>query len=503
MRHLVLIGNSEFLADPENLPTLDCPANDVRRLKELLTDQNCGQFTNTEVLENETHTEVEKRVIRILKAAKPSDTVMIYYSGHGVKDDEGNAYLCGSDTTTEDIEATGISQSMLYGTIEKSRCRKIAVLVDCCFSGRFGDGMEHLGKMRGDTVLFDPKDLEAIERDSKGIVFMSSSNAAQISREDPVAGHGVFSQHVIQGIASGKADLDENGYITFDELYNYVLEGMHRDGIKQTPTIRGGHQKQMHIAVNGQKLQADEAQLFDEAICAVFQSGTISRDFRDDTMQEIIAFRRRSSFSEEKIALLRNWVSKKIDVATFHYQWMLLSTSNGSDSAVSSGLEAPEVRSPERMGGYLRHEVSAYEGDYLVVRPYYSDPSRLRCYGLHVRWEESVPCLQFRENAGKGDHKNSGALYVPRRSQNLSFVSMNVGQVRQMLVTEHPVRREMFGVISTLWERMTTHYEPVSVPILIKRCDELNLDLVGELSPNRPDEAELIQIFNSYLPTVH
>jgi len=499
MRHLVLVGNSEFSADPKNLPPLDCPSNDVSRMKAILTDRNCGQFSNAEVLENATHTEIEKQVIRVLKTAKPSDTVLIYYSGHGIKDDEGNAYLCGSDTTTKDIEATGISQSMLYQTIEKSRCRKIAVLVDCCFSGRFGEGIEQLGKMKGAETLFDPKDLEAIEQDSRGIVFMSSSNAAQVSHENAIAGHGVFTQNVLKGLETGEADLDGNGYITFDELYNFVLEQMHQDGIKQTPTIRGGHQRQMHIAVNGKKLKADESQAFDDAIAQMFKAGAISMDFRDDVLQEIIAFRRRSSFDDQKISLLRKWVAKKLDMASFHHQWMLLDRPPSKDLGVAPKVGDLSLRAPGWIGGYLRNEVRSYEGDYLVVRPHLGDSARLRCYALHVQWDEEEPGLIFAEDEGKGDYKNNGKLYVPRRSQNLSFVSINAGQVRQMLVSEHPVRREMFGVISTLWERMTGHYEPISVPVLIKRFDALNIDLVGDLSENRQDQAELIHIFQRYL----
>lgn len=498
MRHLVLIGNSHFPSDPENLLPLDCPTNDIRRMETLLTDRNFGQFACADVLENETHTEVEKRVIRVLKTANPSDTVMIYYSGHGIKDDEGNAYLCGSDTTTEDIEATGISQAMLYRSIEKSRCRKIAVIVDCCFSGRFGDGIESLGKMRGNITLFDPKDIEAIEQDSKGIVFMSSSNAAQVSRENSVAGHGHFTQSVIEGIETGTADLDGNGYITFDELYNFVLEEMHKKGIKQTPTIRGGHQKQLHIAVNGKKLQADEAREFEDAVTEAYANGSISQEFCDDVRTEVIAFRRRAVFDPEKVNLLRQWVKKRMDVATFHHRWMTLGQAADTGGQGVTGVGLPGLQAPQRMGGYFRHEVSGYEGDYLVVRPYYGDHSRLRCYALHVRWIDEGPFLQFTENEGKGDHKNGGALYIPRRSPNLSFVSINAGQVRQMLVTEHPVRREMFGVISTLWERAKAHYEPTSVPILIKRYDDLDLSLVGDLSSNRPEQATLMRMFESY-----
>ncbi len=178
---------------------------------------------------------------------------------------------------------------------------------------------------------------------------------------------------------------------------------------------------------------------------------------------------------------------------------MLLGGPDQVDAVATGEIGVAGVHAPKRMGAYLRRDVSSYEGDYLVVRPYYSDPARLRCYAIHVHWEEEVPCLQFKEKEGKGDHKNAGALYIPRRSQNLSFVSINAGHVRQMLVTEHPTRREMFGVISTLWERLATHYQPVSVPVLIKRYDDLNLDLVGDLSPNRPDQAEIIRIFQSYL----
>ncbi|MEO0860107.1 MAG: caspase family protein [Pseudomonadota bacterium] len=494
MRQLVLIGNSEFPHDPENLPPLSCPGNDVKRLRQLLTDENCGRFDVVEEILDHDHTEIEKRIIRTLKSAAPSDMVMIYYSGHGQKDDEGHAYLCGRDTTTDDIEATGISQTTLFQSIQKSRCRKIALVVDCCFSGRFGDGIEHLGQSRGAQVLFDPIDLDVLDRDSKGIVFLSSSNAAQLSHEDDVKGHGVFTEHMLRGLKDGAADLDRNGKITFDELYQYITESMHNDNVRQTPTLRGSHQRQLHIAVNPRKLTKDEAQGFEDAIKSAFGNGLISQEFCDDVMTEVITFRRRQDADAEKINLLRAYVAQTLDIASMHHQWLSL----GAPHAPKLTLAAPVAHAPLRMGGYAKEDVASYVGDYVVVQPYYGDHSRFRGYGMHIRWSEDVPCLEFQESEGRRDHKNAGAVYIPQRSTTLSFVSIHRGQVRQMLVSEHVIRKEMFGVTSTMANTFGLNYAPASVPVLVKRVAEVDPEVIGDLCAETPAHAALLETFQSY-----
>ena len=50
---------------------------------------------------------------------------------------------------------------------------------------------------------------------------MTASSANEVSVEDDVLQHGIFTYHLIQGLR-GSADYDSDGLVTVDEAYRYV-----------------------------------------------------------------------------------------------------------------------------------------------------------------------------------------------------------------------------------------------------------------------------------------
>lgn len=89
-------------------------------------------------------------------------------------------------------------------------------LFDCCYSSNVKQSVG----FRGSSIP-----LASFEESSgEGIIFITATKSFQLAREDDDLGHGVFTRYLVEGLKDGKADRDNTGYITIDELYNYTYE---------------------------------------------------------------------------------------------------------------------------------------------------------------------------------------------------------------------------------------------------------------------------------------
>src|SRR5437868_6991249 len=95
-RLALIIGNSEY-QDP-NLARLSTPREDVSDLEEVLKDPRIGGFDSVKPLVNRDMAEVSREIARFFNQKKKDDLLLFYFSGHGVKDDNGELYLAARDT---------------------------------------------------------------------------------------------------------------------------------------------------------------------------------------------------------------------------------------------------------------------------------------------------------------------------------------------------------------------------------------------------------------------
>jgi uncharacterized caspase-like protein len=83
----------------------------------------------------------------------------------------------------------------------------------------------------------------------KGKVIISASSANEVSVENGELRHGVFTYYMLQGLR-GKADTDQDGLITADEVYRYVSEKVTRaTGQEQNPVKKGAVEGQLVLGV--------------------------------------------------------------------------------------------------------------------------------------------------------------------------------------------------------------------------------------------------------------
>ncbi|UFP93146.1 caspase family protein [Gloeobacter morelensis] len=154
---------------------------------------------------------------QIVDAAGAEDTVLFYFSGHGLLH-RGQAVLCLADTHLADLESTGLRFAELMAGFERCRAERQLVWLDACHSGgiALGGTEEQLADPTGPLV----EALRQRAARSRCFYALLSCDRQQVSWAFPELGHGVFTHFLLKGLEGAAADAQ--GRIEADALYRYV-----------------------------------------------------------------------------------------------------------------------------------------------------------------------------------------------------------------------------------------------------------------------------------------
>ncbi|MET9632122.1 Hsp70 family protein [Lentzea sp. NPDC006480] len=228
-RRCLIIANQHY-EDPV-FGELPGAAQDALALSEVLTRPEIGGFDVT-VVQNAGSTKFRRAVESFFHAAARDDLLWLHISCHGMKNRDNRLYLVGSDTENDYLAATGVDCTFVSDQVESCRSNQIVVFLDCCYSGAYSRGLRTRGTESVDVA-------EAF--DGRGRVVITASNALQFSHESVLSSRdaaepSIFTQAIVNGLRTGDADLDLDGSISVDELYEYVYREVRTRLPNQTPT---------------------------------------------------------------------------------------------------------------------------------------------------------------------------------------------------------------------------------------------------------------------------
>jgi CO dehydrogenase/CO-methylating acetyl-CoA synthase complex beta subunit len=239
-RLALIIASYEYQDD--SLRRLVSPAQDAEALARVLRDPDIGGFDEVKVLINRPSHEVRLEIASFFADRKRNDLLLLYFSGHGVKDDDGRLYLATTDTQRKLLRATAVPAAFTNETMNDSRSRRQVLVLDCCHSGAFA-------RTKADMIVGIKERVGG-----RGRVVLTSSNAVQYSFEgDEAEGEGVrsvFTRVLVQGLETGDADRDRDGYVSLDELYEYVYDHVIDETPKQRPQMFATVEGKIFIAHN-------------------------------------------------------------------------------------------------------------------------------------------------------------------------------------------------------------------------------------------------------------
>ena len=252
-RSALFVGINEY-RDSE-IPNLSAPRNDIDRIRSLLADPDIGGFDIEPLCLNETASEISRRIDHFFRMAVADKTLLLYFAGHGMRDDEGDLYLCANDTEHDALASTAVEARFIRERIRASPSNHIFVLLDCCYSGQFS---RHFRGAENEEIRLDDQFLGP----TAGISILSASGWLQQAFENP--DYSLFTEALAEGLESGDADLDGDGLIDITELHRYMRDWFERVGKQQRPRLL--HEEESPAPYFARAGRRNARRLFDSAM---------------------------------------------------------------------------------------------------------------------------------------------------------------------------------------------------------------------------------------------
>jgi chaperonin GroEL len=225
-KYALLIAAGEY--EDSALARLRAPAQDVERLAAILADPDIGDFAEVQVQQDVVDSILRLKIEDMLADRKPDDLVLIYFSCHGLDDSRGRLYFATTNTRTTRPASSAISSSFVNELMEACRASAKVLILDCCFGGAFAEGFKSARGSALDGHI------------GKGHVVLAASDRFQFAYEgesirDSATYASAFTDVMIEGLATGAADVDGDGRVHTDELFKYIYDGVTGRYPEQTP----------------------------------------------------------------------------------------------------------------------------------------------------------------------------------------------------------------------------------------------------------------------------
>ena len=222
----LLIAVSEYESGLNPLPAT---IKDVEAMQRVLQNPEIGGF-EVECLLNPDPLQMQTAIENLFLDSQRDDIVLLYFSGHGIKHDNGKLYFATKSTRKneqgEPSRASTVPADFVHDIINdnRSRSRRQVIILDCCFSGAFSPDT----KGEDDISL----NFEKVQLGGEGRAVLTSSTSTQYSFES------VYTKYLVQGIETGEADENHDGFISVNELHQYVQRKVQEDKYEMRPQIQ-------------------------------------------------------------------------------------------------------------------------------------------------------------------------------------------------------------------------------------------------------------------------
>lgn len=153
-RVALLIGNADYKHEKK----LRNPVNDAKLLARVFKEEL--QFDDVKVLQNLNVVEMDKAIADLAKWATGADSVVFYFSGHGMKDHDRHNYLLPVEARTgfddsPELERQALTVYKVRNRLKELNARVTLMILDACRDGPGGGKSlsKGLAKMGGESGL--------------------------------------------------------------------------------------------------------------------------------------------------------------------------------------------------------------------------------------------------------------------------------------------------------------------------------------------------------------
>ena len=210
----LLIGVSEYGPGLSSLPGAQ---TDVEAVQRVLQPLEMGGFDEVKQLCNPNPPVMREAIESLFSGRTKDDLVVLFFSGHLVWDDSGKFYFATTITRksprAELIRVSAIPISFVHNLMSNSLCQRQVIILDGCLS-----------PISDQEMAVDAHSTVNIQTQlvGEGRVILSCFTSTENSLEPNISSHSVYTQYLVEGIQTGAADINNDGWISLDELHQYA-----------------------------------------------------------------------------------------------------------------------------------------------------------------------------------------------------------------------------------------------------------------------------------------
>ena len=200
---------------------LNYAGEDARKLARTLQERSLGLFDSVDtrmVIDNDaTRRGILAGLAWLKREMTQHDVGVVFFSGHGAKDEVGDFYLLPTDVdVSEPLAISGVPDAQVKSLLQSTPGR-LVVMLDACHSGSLGGDRRKAVKSLTDDLVRD------LANDDYGIIIMASSTGREFSLESQDDHSGYFTLAICEGL-EGLADTNRDTHVYFNELDLYVTD---------------------------------------------------------------------------------------------------------------------------------------------------------------------------------------------------------------------------------------------------------------------------------------
>nr|MBS0036708.1 caspase family protein [Saprospiraceae bacterium] len=228
--HIIAIGIDEYQNNRYNLNYGRSDAEAFATMFEQSGERIFGSVNVTRIYDGEaTRQNIQSAFERVRQTARPEDTFMFFYAGHGVVNEpevpseRPDFYMALHDVTQlygqeELLKERGISATELTNMVSEVEALKKLVVFDACQAGGAIDAFAFRGAA-------EERAIQQLAR-SAGVAIIASAESEQFATEFSQLGHGVFTYALIEGLTGSGIMDNRSGSITVQQLVAYLNQAV-------------------------------------------------------------------------------------------------------------------------------------------------------------------------------------------------------------------------------------------------------------------------------------
>lgn len=203
---------------------LPVTVRDATAVAQLLKDPTRCAFPANQVWQlteaNASRAAFLSKLDTLAQSVQQESTVMVYFSGHGVRVQSTNKpdlfYLLTHGYNINQLSTTCINSQEFTTKLRAIRCKKLLVLLDCCYAGG-------IAQPKASNMILDksplPLEFEQVLSEGTGRVVLASSRADEVSY--PGTPYSEFTLALLKAL-SGAGAAEKDGFARVLDIALYV-----------------------------------------------------------------------------------------------------------------------------------------------------------------------------------------------------------------------------------------------------------------------------------------